>query len=43
MHENDISMQDNCPWHDFLAPKIAMDSWAVHNFMHRIFTHEIYG
>ena len=44
MHENDISMDENeevRPWHGFPAPEVFMGSWAVHNFMHGIFIHEI--
>ena len=29
-----------CPLHDFFAPEIVMGSWAVHNFINGIFTHE---
>ena len=26
-------------WHDLFAQEVFMGSWAVHNFMHGIFTH----
>ena len=31
------------PWHDFYATEMFMGSCAIHNFMHGIFTHEIFG
>ena len=32
-----------CSSHDIFPPDVFMGNWAVHDFMHRILTHENFG